>query len=81
MPRRLTPLINGYFYHVYNHGIDHRETFTGKLEYQHFQLAMWFYQLTVVPFKLSQYLILPSDQRVALIQDFAKKDKLVKIHA
>lgn len=81
MPRRFTPLVNGCFYHVYNHGIDERDTFTSKREYDHFQLAMWFYQPAVVPYKLSQYLNLSTDIRLSVIQDFNQRPKAVKIHA
>lgn len=81
MPRRSTPLVNGFFYHVYNHGIDLRNTFKTKREYEHFQLAMWFYQPEIIPFKLSRYLTLPNDLRQNFIQELNRKGKSIKIHA
>lgn len=81
MPRRLTPLVNGGYYHIYNHGIDLKETFTAKREYKHFLLAAWFYQPQTIPFKLSYYLNLSSDIRSQYITEMMKKDKSIKVHA
>lgn len=81
MPRRLTPLVNGYFYHIYNHGIDHRQTFTGKREYSHFQLATWFYQPVISPCKLSAYQNLPAEQRLRVLSEVDTHPKLIHIHA
>ena len=81
MPKRLTPLVNGGFYHIYNHGIDLKETFTSKREYQHFQLAAWYYQPQIIPFKFSYYLNLSSDLRMQFMTETMKKDKAIKIHA
>jgi len=45
MPSRKTPFINGYYYHIYNRGVEKRNIFgTGK-DYNHFLKTMIYYQL------------------------------------
>ena len=44
MPRRLTPLVTGEFYHVYNRGVEKRDIFTQPRDYKRFVQASFYYQ-------------------------------------
>ena len=53
MPRRLTPLISGQFYHVFNRAIDYRITFSEKREYDHAYKTIDYYRFHSLPVKYS----------------------------
>lgn len=44
MPQRFLPLSNNYFYHVYNRGVEKRETFSSDRDYQRFLETAHYYQ-------------------------------------
>lgn len=44
MPGRITPLVNGEFYHLYNRGSDKRPTFNQPRDYKRFQQTLYYYQ-------------------------------------
>ena len=44
MPGRITPLVNGEFYHVYNRGAEKRDIFTQSRDYKRFQKTLYYYQ-------------------------------------
>ena len=54
MPRRLTPLVTGQVYHVYNRGIDHRPTFTDKSEHKRAMALIDYYRFIETPVKFSK---------------------------
>jgi len=49
------PFANGYYYHIYNRGVEKRNIFIGKHDYQQFLLAMDFYRKNPLPSKLSDF--------------------------
>lgn len=54
MPYRITPLVNGQLYHVFNRGVEKRDVFTNKKEYAHFLEALVYYQQLKPQVKFSQ---------------------------
>lgn len=44
MPARKISLNNGYFYHIYNRGVEKRDIFTQKRDYQRFKKSLFYYQ-------------------------------------
>src|SRR3989344_3190174 len=44
MPGRITPLVNGQFYHIYNRGTEKRNIFTQSRDYARFQKSFYYYQ-------------------------------------
>lgn len=44
MPGRITPMVNGEFYHVYNRGVEKRDIFTQPRDYKRFQKTFYYYQ-------------------------------------
>src|SRR3989344_309730 len=44
MPIRTTPLVNNYFYHVYNRGVEKRVTYLDKRDYIHFLRILNYYR-------------------------------------
>lgn len=44
MPGRLTPLVNGEYYHIFNRGSDKRNIFAQQRDYARFQQAFYYYQ-------------------------------------
>lgn len=44
MPGRTTPLVNDYFYHIYNRGSDKRNIFTQPRDYKRFLQTFYYYQ-------------------------------------
>lgn len=44
MPYRLTPLVNGEFYHIFNRGVEKRTIFTQPRDYKRFQKTFYYYQ-------------------------------------
>lgn len=44
MPYRITPLINGQVYHIFNRGVEKRNVFTNRREYAHFLEAAKYYR-------------------------------------
>lgn len=56
MPGRLEPLITGEFYHVFNRGINHQETFLSDRNYLRAIQALHFYRHSDLQIKLSRFL-------------------------
>ncbi len=44
MPRRLTPLVNGEFYHLYNRGVEKRDVYLNYWDYRRFFKSLYYYQ-------------------------------------
>jgi len=53
MPYRITPLVNGEYYHVYNRGVSKIPIFNDELGYRHFIKAMLYYSIDGKKPKLS----------------------------
>lgn len=44
MPGRMTPLVNGEFYHIYNRGSEKRSIYQQSRDYKRFQQTFYYYQ-------------------------------------
>jgi len=58
---------NGETYHIYNRGIDGRDSFTNKREYERAVLALSLYQYTNLPNRLSKILQMENSSRNELL--------------
>ena len=67
MPRRKTPLVNGEIYHVFNQGIDHRDTFTSVREHLHALTSILLYQINQQTYQLSSFLRLQKSKQKQVI--------------
>lgn len=54
MPYRITPLVNGQFYHVFNRGVEKRRVFTDRREHLRFLKTIRYYQQSESKIKFSQ---------------------------
>lgn len=82
MPGRITPLVSGQIYHVFNRGINHQPTFFDRLEYKRALLVINYYKYTNPPAKLSKFLQISSDKRLEIMANLRQEnDKLVEILA
>lgn len=55
MPYRITPLIGGQIYHIYNRGVERRRIFENTRDYQRFFKTLTYYQLTGPKPKFSHF--------------------------
>lgn len=55
MPYRITPFVNGEFYHLYARGLEKQETFLNHRDYSHFLEALFYYQIQNPKPKFSTY--------------------------
>lgn len=49
------PFVTGSYYHIYNRGVEKRNIFIGRRDYQQFLLGMDFYRKNPLPAKLSDF--------------------------
>lgn len=45
MPYRITPFVNGEFYHLYTRGVEKQNTFLNRKDYSHFVKALFYYHI------------------------------------
>lgn len=74
MPSRVTPLITGQIYHIYNRGTEKRRIFENRRDFLRFLDTIKYYQLKGPKIRLSHYLRLPESKRIVL-----GKEKSVEI--
>lgn len=67
MPVRIQPLVTGEIYHVFNRGLDHRETFTDKREYKRALNSLEYYQFEKPPVRFSLYSKINHSDRVKIL--------------
>ena len=80
MPIRVTPLVTGEFYHVYNRGAAYQPVFLHKRDHERFLLTLSYYRLPTPPVKLSRFLQLPEGERKHLMMDLEKtKERKVNL--
>lgn len=53
MPYRITPLVNGEYYHIFNRGVSKIPIFNNELDFRHFVKAMLYYSIEGKKPKLS----------------------------
>lgn len=82
MPGRLTPLVNGEFYHVINRGVASLPVFINQRDYQRSIETIFYYQKPEVPVRYSQFIRLSPDQRMQLLKELKNDSRnLVEIIA
>jgi putative transposase len=79
MPGRLTPLVEGEIYHIFNRGISHQPLFTGNREYQRALNGMCFYSFSSLPLKFSYFLKLSGEKRKKIINKLSQGKKLAEM--
>lgn len=55
MPFRLTPFVNGDFYHLFNRGLEKQQIFASRRDYSYFTQALFYYQIQNPKPKFSIY--------------------------
>lgn len=68
------PFNTDYYYHIYNRGVEKRNIFINKRDYQQFLLAMDFYSKTPLSSKLSDF-----KRRIGKIKETESQTNLVQI--
>jgi putative transposase len=76
MPARITPLITGQFYHIFNRGINKQPIFLGTKDYNHALEAFKFYSF-VSPTKLrfSKFLFLSEKERIKFWERLERENR------
>ncbi|MEK7525066.1 MAG: transposase [Patescibacteria group bacterium] len=81
MPGRTTPLVTGETYHVFNRGIDRRQTFISKNDHQRALQTISFYRFTNHPLRLSWFIKLSPKIQNQKLDILRAQKPLVKILA
>ncbi len=82
MPRRLIPFVTDEVYHVFNRGIDRRQTFTTRAEYKRAFLTLSYYRFINPQKKLSYFLELSIENQAKLLNELKRQNEcLVEILA
>lgn len=55
MPRRVVPLVTGFYYHIYNRGLNKQEIFINQKDYARFIKSMWYYRYSSTPCSYTRY--------------------------
>lgn len=63
MPRRIRPLINNLYYHVFNRGVNRQPIFSDRIDYIRITNLARYYKIENPPIRFSKFLILSNDQR------------------
>lgn len=80
MSLRKTILATDQIYHIYNRGVEKRQIFLNKRNYNRFIELMSYYRFANCPVKFSQFKVLSRDAREDLLDKLANQsDKLVEI--
>ena len=78
---RKVPLVNGEVYHVFNRGLDGRETFGDEKAYRRMMLSIWFYLFDPNNLRLSHYLNLGEEYQRKVLNELILKTKRVELFA
>ncbi len=76
MPKRKIPLVSGYYYHIYNRGIDKSTIYYSHRDYKRFMHTLWYYRysnLTCSYRRFSSELTI--EDRNALTKDLISTNK------
>lgn len=80
MASRVTPLVTGEFYHVFNRGVARHPTFSLLHDYQQALLALEYYRFSKPPIKLSRFKALARVEKEKLMSSLVRDhSKLVQI--
>lgn len=67
MTYRPTPLRSGYYYHIFNRGVEKRTVFENKTQYRHLLNAITYYMLDIKNLKYSYFLELTISERNKIV--------------
>lgn len=76
MPIRITPLVSGEYYHVYNRGVASQPTYLIKKDYERFLSCLSYYRFSNSPFKLSHLLQINKDEKEKLLVNLESDNEL-----
>jgi len=79
MPIRLTPLVTGQFYHIFNRGVEARPIFLSKRDYTRAVETLRYYQFGNPSCKFCQYLKLPIKQREMIDLSHKNENRIIDI--
>ena len=79
MPGRITPLVSGEVYHIFNRGMNRQPTFTNKREYKRAETTISFYRFLKPPMSLSKFLKLEQIKQNESLDLLQQTNKLVEI--
>lgn len=79
--QRKVVFVNDGYYHVFNRGIDRRDTFTNKREHDRVIDLMSFYQYTNIPLRYSRHKLLPHDKQQKMLEQMKDSGKIVDVVA
>lgn len=74
MPIRVTPLVNGQHYHVYNRGVASQPTFSNQKDYERFLLCLSYYRFKDLQLRLSKLLQVHKDEREKILSNLKTAD-------
>ena len=75
MPKRELPLVNNYYYHIFNRGIDSRPIFSGKRDYRRFLKLMNYYRFQDYPGSFSKLSQFSKEEKRALLETLEKENR------
>ena len=81
MPYRLTPLVNGEIYHVFNRGVADQPMFTQKRDCDHFLQTLCYYLPDRPPVRLSKFNNLSRELRVEIEKQLSRMETIASVHA
>lgn len=79
MPGRMTPLVSGEVYHVFNRGANRQPTFTNIREYKRAETTISFYRFLKPPMSLSKFLKLEQIKQLEAFEMLQQNNKLIEI--
>ena len=79
MPRRFTPLVNEYYYHIFNRGVNRQPIFNKQFDYARIINLLRFYKITDPPLRFSKFLQLSKDQRKTIWKQLENAPRNVSI--
>ncbi|MBI4058577.1 transposase [Candidatus Gottesmanbacteria bacterium] len=80
MPIRITPLVNGQFYHVFNRGVARQPISFRKFDSRYFTTAFSYYRHQNLPFQLAKFWRTSVQERRSIIESLEKSNqKLVTV--
>lgn len=79
MPGRITPIITGEIYHVFNRGNNRQSTFTDKRNYRRAIECISFYHFAKPPMRLSKFLRLEQVKQQEVLIALKKSERIAQI--
>ena len=55
MPKRTIPLVTGFYYHIYNRGLNKQKVFFNPQDYSRFLGSLWYYRFSSTPYSYTRY--------------------------